>query len=82
MQLYAILLGNSPWLGDAFVRIRLMDNLRYKLRSLIDKRGRWSRYLGASDGILTTINYEEGQQGPDLVHKKADAGKVDEKEDG
>lgn len=41
----------------------------------------WARQLGARNGIVGAVDYEEGEQGPHVVDKEDDDGEVDKTED-
>lgn len=58
--------------GDALVDIRLVNDLGDQLRALADSGRVWGRQFGAQNGIFPTVDDEEFQQGPDMVHCKAE----------
>ena len=70
--LYAALLGTFPVGGHALVDVCLVDDLGDQLRALADGGRVGGGQFGAQDGILTAVDDEQFQQGPDMVDCKAE----------
>jgi hypothetical protein len=82
VQIQAALLGALPVRGDAFVLVRLVDNLGDQLRALIDGARVGRRELATEDGVLAAGGDQQAEQGPHAVHCEAEDDDGDEHEDG
>jgi hypothetical protein len=82
VQVHAALLGALPVRGDAFVLVRLVDDLGNQLRALVDGARVWRRELATEDGVLAAGGDQQAEQGPHAVHCEAEDDDGDEHEDG
>jgi hypothetical protein len=82
VQVQATLLRALPVLRYALVDVRLVDDLRYQLRLLVDCARVGRRQLPAEDGILTTGGDEQAEECPHAVHCEAQHDDGDEQEYG
>jgi hypothetical protein len=82
VQVQAALLRALPVRRNAFVLVRLVNDLGDQLRPLIDGARVWRRELAAENGILATGGDEKTEEGPDAVYCEAENDDGDEYEYG